>query len=96
VADVALQWSHAPDVITIHATLQPTKPWLHMTSRDQLDRDFAGGSRTGGIRVGAAEPHLEVWLRGALSSTYDRVLAEPLPDDWVRLIGRAGEGSGRR
>jgi hypothetical protein len=33
--------------------------------------------------------HVDVWLRDALASTYDAVLAEPLPESWVRLIRRA-------
>ena len=41
-----------------------------------------------------AELQVDLWLRETLASSYDRVLAEPLPEAWIALIGAGGARDG--
>ena len=39
---------------------------------------------------GRSDDRVDMWLRASLTSRFDTVLNEKLPDDWLRMIGAAG------
>jgi hypothetical protein len=58
------------------------------------DHGKSDGARFGD-RAGMAG-HIDYWLRDTLASNYNGVLAEPLPEAWVRLIRCAPTGETER
>lgn len=42
--------------------------------------------------MATSDPFFELWLQDALQRLYDRTLAEPVPDELLRLIAQPGDG----
>ncbi len=72
--------------------MAPQKTRYRATRRTAGDERKEGPCQQGEPANDAAEEPFDRWLKDKLQVLYGPVVNEPIPDEWLRIIGELGKG----